>query len=135
VRRIFVDANVFLRFFVGDDAAQQKQAAGLFEAAAAGAVGLLAGPPVLFEIAWTLRSAYDLPREKVLEVLSAIMGMQGLKLTDRVLVQAALQGASLHGQEFADAYIQASAEAQGASLATFNKRDFTKAAARLHGFA
>ena len=27
-------------------------------------ISLVTGPPVLFEIAWTLRSAYDLPREK-----------------------------------------------------------------------
>jgi predicted nucleic acid-binding protein len=29
MKRIFVDANVFLRFFVGDDVAQQTQAARL----------------------------------------------------------------------------------------------------------
>lgn len=134
MKRIFVDANVFLRFFVGDDVVQQKQAAKLFEAGASGTAVLFAGPPILFEVAWTLKSSYDLPKEKVLGVLSAIAGMQGLKLTDRVLVQSALQSAAKYGQEFADAYIQVSAAAVGASLATFNTKDFMKAGALLHHF-
>jgi predicted nucleic acid-binding protein len=61
-RRIFVDANVFLRFFTRDDESQQKRSEGLFRSAAAGEAALITGPPVLFEVAWTLRSVYDLPK-------------------------------------------------------------------------
>lgn len=58
-KTVFVDSNVFLRFFTVDDAGQHERAAQLFEKAAAGKVKLVTGPPVRFEIAWTLRSAYD----------------------------------------------------------------------------
>ncbi|MCX5758081.1 MAG: type II toxin-antitoxin system VapC family toxin, partial [Candidatus Hydrogenedentes bacterium] len=76
---VFVDSNVFLRFFTQDDAGQYKDAVKLFRDAAVGELELVAGPPVLFEIAWTLRAAYRQPREKVLEVLSAIRALPGLR--------------------------------------------------------
>jgi predicted nucleic acid-binding protein len=129
-----VDANVFLRFFTRDDAPQQKRSEELFKAASAGELALITGPPVLFEVAWTLRVSYDLPREKVLEILMNISSLKGLKLLDRDLLDAALQSMGKHGQEFADAYIQAAAHAADACIATFNRKDFVKAGAVLHEF-
>lgn len=58
MKSVFVDANVFLRFFTKDDDGQHEQAERLFRAGAEGEVVLISGPPVLFEVAWTLRAAY-----------------------------------------------------------------------------
>ena len=55
---VFVDANVFLRFFTRDDQGHHEKATTLLRRAAAGEIALVAGPPVLFEIAWVLRAAY-----------------------------------------------------------------------------
>jgi predicted nucleic acid-binding protein len=135
MRTVYVDASVFMRFFVRDDEAQRKQAARLFRQAASGERALVAGPPVLFEIAWTLRSAYGLSRERVLGVLASLRGLQGLELTDRDVVDEALRLARESGQEFADAYIAASATLEGAdAVATFNRRHFEKLAVPLHAF-
>ncbi|PYV18921.1 MAG: PIN domain nuclease, partial [Acidobacteria bacterium] len=57
MRRVLVDANVFLRFFTHNKRGQHSRAADLFKKAANGTLLLLTGPPVLFEIAWTLRAA------------------------------------------------------------------------------
>ncbi len=135
MKRIFVDANVFLRFFTGDDPSQHGTAEKLFREAAAGKVPLVTGPPVLFEIAWTLRSAYDLAPEKVLDVLSRIASLPGLELADRPVVEDAISVAKASGQEFADSYIFASARRLGAgAVATFNRKDFLKMGATLHLF-
>jgi predicted nucleic acid-binding protein len=91
------------------------------------------GPPVLFEIAWTLRSAYDLPRGKVLDVLSRIASLPGLELADGPAVEEAVSVAKASGQEFADSYVLSSARRLGAgAVATFNRKDFLKMGATLH---
>ena len=112
----FVDANVFLRFLTVDDEGQHQKAARLFETAREGKCRLVTGPPVLFELAWTLRGAYKTPKDRVLEILSAVFATPGMSLTDAPLVAEALSLAAANGVEFADAYIAASARA------SFSKR-------------
>ena len=135
MKSIFVDANVFLRFFTLDDRGQHDQAAGLFQQAAIGKIALVTGPPVLFEIAWTLRSAYRQANVKVMEALSAIAVLPGLQLTDGRTVEAALALAKTSGQEFADAYIASASREVGADeVATFNRKHFDRLGVTLHAF-
>jgi predicted nucleic acid-binding protein len=135
MKMVFVDANVFLRFFAVDDQGQHEQAAGLLQQAAAGKIALVAGPPVLFEVAWTLRSAYRQTNARVLEALSAIAALPGLQLTDGRIVEEALALAKTSGQEFADAYIASAAHEAGAEgVATFNRRHFDQLGVALHKF-
>jgi predicted nucleic acid-binding protein len=131
--KVFVDTNVFLRFLTEDDAGQSTKAAALFRAAEAGHVALTTGPPVLFEVAWTLRRAYKLPKDKVLDVLDSVLAVQGLTLSDHALVEAAIARARVANQEFADAYIAASADGS-LEIATFNERDFLRLGAKLHAW-
>ena len=135
MKTIFVDANVFLRFFTVDDRGQHEQAAELFHQAAAGKVVLVTGPPVLFEIVWTLRSAYKQTNAKVLDVVGAIAALPGLQLTDVRIVEDALTLAKASGQEFADAYIASASRQVGADeVATFNRKHFDQLGVTIHGF-
>lgn len=123
----FIESNILIRFFTKDDVEQAETAAALLQSAADGKVRLLCGPPVLFEVAWTLRSAYRVPPDRVLAALQALFGLPGLKFTDAPVVGEALTASSLTGVEFADAYIAASARAAGCdAVATFNTKDFEK---------
>ena len=125
--RVFVDANVFLRFFTADDRGQAARAEHLFRRAAAGELALVTGPPVLFELVWTLRSAYKQSKIQVLTALKAVLALSGLELSDRTIVEEAVRLASASGQEFADAYIAASVSATGTDeLATFNRAHFDR---------
>lgn len=133
MKTIFVDTNVFLRFFTTDDEGHHRRAVRLLREAAGGKHVLVTGPPVLFELAWTLRAAYDLPREKVLDVLARLAATPGLQLTDADLVEDALATARASGQEFADAYVAAGARRSGAdAIATFNRKHFEKIDVPLH---
>jgi len=49
--RVFVDANVFLRYFTLDNAGQHVRAARLFGEASQGDIDLVTGPPLLLEAA------------------------------------------------------------------------------------
>lgn len=132
MKTIFVDANIFLRFFTTDDRRQHRRAARLLRRAASGKIALVTGPPVLFEIAWTLRSAYRQPKEKILDALSAIAAMPGLRLLDGDVAEEAIALARRSGAEFADAYIVASARKVGAGeVATFNRKHFDLLGAEL----
>jgi len=123
----FVDSNVLLRFFTTDDSGQNERAAALLKNAAEGKIRLISGPPVLFEVAWTLRAAYRVPGERVLEALQMLFALPGLEFTDASIVGPALASSSLTGVEFADAYIAASARAKGCDeIATFNLKDFSR---------
>jgi predicted nucleic acid-binding protein len=131
----FVDANVFLRFLTVDDEGQHARAVRFLERAAKGELCLVCGPPVLFEMAWTLRAAYKLPKDRILEILSAIFAQPGIVLTDAALVAEALSLVSRTGIEFADAYIAAGARAAGcAGVATFNRKDFIRLGVRTAEF-
>lgn len=133
---IFVDTNVFLRFLTVDDVGQSAQAAALFRAAAAGGVALVTGPPVIFELVWTLRRAYKLPKERVLDIVDSVLALEGLTVVDQGLVEAAAARARVSNQEFADAYIAVSVAAVGAAaVATFNEHDFARLGVPLHRWA
>ena len=124
---VFVDANVFLRLFTEDDHAQCEKVAKLFARAREGKVRLVSGPPVLFEVAWTLRSRYRQSGETVLDVIEATLATPGLDLLDHDRVAAALKLARSAGMDFADAYVAVSARDGGCdALATFNRADFKK---------
>ena len=127
MRRIFVDANVFLRYFTQDDEGQHEKAKALFIAAEAGKIQLVSGPPVLFEVAWTLRSAYGLSHVQIQDILDAISGFPSLSLSDESTVLSAINLARESGVEFADAYIAASAQSMGVDqVATFNTKHFKR---------
>jgi predicted nucleic acid-binding protein len=135
VKRVFVDANVFLRFFTEDDDGQHERAERLFRAGAEGKVVLISGPPVLFEVAWTLRAAYRRSAGDVLDAIESILALPGLSLTDDAIASEALRLARAGGVEFPDAYIAALARACGAeAIATFNVGDFRRLGARCHAW-
>ena len=133
MKRVFVDANVFLRFLTQDDAGQSARAEGLLRDAAEGQLQLVTGPPVLFELVWTLRRGYEVERARSLEILASLLAVQGLELVDRPMVTAAIERARMSGQEFADAYIATGADvAQADEVATFNEGDFRRLGSTVH---
>ena len=135
MKTVFADANIFIRFFTKDDRGQHLRADALLHKAAEGRIALVTGPPIFFEIAWTLRGRYSLPKDEILDVLARIRTLPGLRLTDAGLVDDAIALARKTGQEFADAYIAASMSGAGATeVATFNTRDFEQLGIKLHEF-
>ena len=129
---IFVDSNVFLRFYAGDDTEQGQAAERLFRRAAQKDIELVVGPPVFFEVAWTLKAAAKWPNQKILEALSAMTAVPNMKVIDKDMVIEAISLARKTGQDFADAYIAATAQARGADIATFNKKHFARLGATLY---
>jgi uncharacterized protein len=129
---VFVDSNVFLRYLTADDEEQCAQAKNLFQKAIDGKVNLITGPPVLFEISWTLKIRYKRNADEILDILEALVSASWLSMADKNIVECAIMIARKSGQDFADAYIHGSALKMGAqSIAIFNRKHFACIDARL----
>jgi predicted nucleic-acid-binding protein len=132
---IFVDTNVFTRFFAKDDEKQRDKAKKLFEQARNGELDLVTGPPVLFELAWVLSYTYKVKNEAVLDILEAILSFPGLRITDKLLVSEAIDLARQRKGSFADSYIVISSrKLEEPEIATFNLKHFEKLGASLYHF-
>jgi predicted nucleic acid-binding protein len=118
-----VDANVILRFVLGDDPRLSAKAAAIFRAVEAGEVALACDPVNLAEAVWVLSSHYHAPCEAIAEALLPLVKASGFHLPDKDRYLRALE---LYGQgrlRFGDACACATAEvASQGRLISFDRR-------------
>lgn len=118
--QVWVDANVVLRLLTGQPQAQSQAAAALMARADAGEVRLRLCPLVVAEVVWVLTSAYDVPRERVADVLTSFLASGGLVVEEGMLLVTALAQMAEQRVDFVDAYLAAKARLSGAPVATFD---------------
>ena len=124
---VFVDTNVFLRFFVSDVATQYEKARVLFEAAEAGKIKLETSELVIAEIVWVLESFYGFARKEVTEVLSTLLSSRNLKIASHARINEAVRLYAVGNMDFIDAYNIAYVRSKGYSrVATFDSKHFKK---------
>lgn len=119
-----VDTNILARFYLRDDAAQARVAAGV----------LLAGDvfvpkTVVLELEWVLRYVADQPENKVIECLAHLIALPGVTVEDRDEIEAALAH-SRSGIDFADA-LHLAASSFCSELLTFGDRGYARRAKKL----
>lgn len=88
----FVDANVFLRYFTGDDPEKAKQALALFNRADQGQLQLVTSESVVAEVVYVLssRTLYRVPRERIALLLRSLLESRGLRIEHKTSVLDAL---------------------------------------------
>ena len=91
MKRVFVDTNIFIRYLTNDPRDLADKVERFFDLAQQGEIWLVTGPPVLFEVAWTLKSFYKMTRERIYECLTAILGIPGLEVSDIGVMEEALE--------------------------------------------
>jgi len=134
MEKFFVDSNVFLRYYSRDDAEQSDLAKKLLLKARDKKISLFCGPPVFFEVAWVLKSAYSLPNADILNTLETMLLIPNMDVIDGDMVRDAIALARETGQGFADSYIAATAQRLEIGVATFNQKHFTKLGAPVYRF-
>ena len=135
MKEILIDTNVIIRLFdTTSEPEQTAQAKRLFLEAQAGN-HLVVAPPVLFEIAWVLRSALKWPNNEVLNAIEAIASWPGVKVLDKEHVKTALSLGRRHNNGFADSYLAVTAKNHGYEVATFDEGHFKKLDVVLYGIA
>lgn len=115
---IFVDTNVFLRFFIRDVESFYHKAMSLFEKAESAQAKLETSDMVIAEIVWVLESYYDFSKPEIREVVDTILETKNLKVANRSRVKEAVDLYSSGKMDFIDAY----------NIAYMKAKDFKKVA-------
>jgi predicted nucleic-acid-binding protein len=119
-----VDTNILARFYLCDDAAQGRVAAGVLSAG-----DVFVPKTVILELKWVLRYVADQPEDKVIDCLAHLIALPGITVEDRDEIEAAL-GYCRNGIDFADALHLAASNACS-ELLTFDDRGYARLARRL----
>jgi predicted nucleic acid-binding protein len=114
----FLDTNVLVRHLTGDPPAQARRATRYLKRADE----LLLADLILAEVACVLESFYEVSRTQVAATLRAILAFPTIRTLDAELLQRAIEVYEVHGLDFADAYLVATAERTGVDvIASFDR--------------
>jgi predicted nucleic acid-binding protein len=106
VESAFLDANVILRYLLRDDEIKAQHCLQLLEKAEKKEITLRTTDLVIAELVWVLESpaTYDLPRERIRELLLPVILLPGLKLPGKKLYRQIFDIYVDLGIDFIDAY-------------------------------
>ncbi|MEO8033071.1 MAG: PIN domain-containing protein [Acidobacteriota bacterium] len=131
MRRVIIDANVFLSFIVHRNEKQREAAKGLLAKAEDGALVAILPQFVVFEVAYVLQSAYDFRDDQLATLIRDLIALPGVQITDECPWRRVFKVWPRPLPSLADASIVAAAMASGyEAVATFDR----KLANRLESF-
>ena len=100
----FADTNIFLRFLTNDDVIKAKRALLLLKRVEEGKEKIVTSPLVIFELIFTLDKFYKVSRNDILEMVSAIINLEGLIVELKDVFTPALKLFADKNISFADAF-------------------------------
>jgi predicted nucleic acid-binding protein len=125
--RVFVDTNVFLRFLTRDDVAKAERARTLFSAALAREIVLETSQLVIAEVVWTLESFYQLPRERIAELVTVILATPNLECPEASALLEAVRVYAERNVDFIDAFHGVVLTRRASvPIATFDRKHFRR---------
>lgn len=116
-----VDTNVLLRFFVGDDKLQQKQAGSWFSQAQKGKRKLVIKSLVIAETCFVLESFYKKRRDEIADVFRVFLAQSWLVVEERDILLS-LWVWYKNGFHFVDSYLLSWAKDSNSSIVSFDQR-------------
>ena len=125
---LFLDTNVVIRYVTNDDPGMAQRSRDLLKQAELGSLALIVSESVVVEVVQVLSSPklYNLPRERVAQTVSAILGLRGLKTLGKQTLLRALDLWATASVDFVDALSVAQMERQKiGTIASFD-RDFDR---------
>ena len=124
MKKVFIDANIFLRFLTKDDNSKHEKCKEIFKKAVEGEIVLATSAMVIAELIWTLMSYYKVSKADVIEKISIIVGTESLHLPDKNLIMDALVLYGRKNIDYIDAYNAVSMRRQGLSEIYSYDEDF-----------
>ena len=114
----FIDTNVLIRHLTGDPTEQAAQATRLLS----DADQLLLPDLIVAEVVDVLESVYKVPRQRIAELVRAIVAFPAIEVAGEPILLRALEVYEVHHLDFADAYLVAEAETSGVNaVVSFDK--------------
>ncbi|MEI7631553.1 MAG: PIN domain-containing protein [Actinomycetes bacterium] len=105
----FLDTNVIVRHLTGDPADQAARSTAVL----ASGETLLLTDLVLAECTYVLESFYEVPRQRVAELMRAAIALPNIQTVDQSALIRSLEIYEVDRLDFAEAYLAAQAEATG----------------------
>ena len=124
--RLWLDANVVLRFLTGEPVEMAREAKELMARAERGEVALVVADLVMAETVWVLRSFYGHPMDRIRDTLSAFAAAPGIEAERSKVVREALDLAADENVDFVDAYLALRASRAAERVCTFDSTDFKR---------
>lgn len=126
----FLDANVVLRYLLRDDEIEAQHCLELLEKAERREIALRTTDLVIAELVWVLESpvTYNLPREKIRNLLVPVILLPGLKLPGKKLYRQIFDLYIDQGIDFIDACNAVHMEKQGLTQIYSYDSDFDRIA-------
>jgi predicted nucleic acid-binding protein len=123
VRRVAVDANVFVSFFIDRNAGQHAAARALMQSAQDGDIVAVVPQSVVFEVAYVVQSQYGATGDRLATVVRALTTFPGAELVDDCPWKRLLDIWPYPVTGLADAVIVAVATTTGCdAVATFDRK-------------
>jgi predicted nucleic acid-binding protein len=114
----FVDSNILVRHLTGDPPDQARHATTFLRSGQE----LVLVDLVVAEVVYVLESVYDVERERVAELLRAVIGFPPILVTDEALLLRTLELYEQFRIHFAESYLAACAELSGVgTVASFDR--------------
>ena len=124
--RLWVDANVWLRYLTGDPEELAVRCARLMQRAEAGEVRLYLSQLTFAEIVWVLKSFYQRSMDEIAEVLIRLLHAPGVEAEDRELMSRALELSRDRNLDYADAVLVLQAMRSQEAVCTLDATDFRR---------
>lgn len=120
-----VDTNVLIRFLVGDNKLQQKQASNWFKQAQKGERKLVLKTLVIAETCYVLESFYEKQRNEISEAFEVLLAQSWLNIEERSVLLS-LWSWYKSGLHFVDSYLLSWAKNNTSSIISFDKKLISK---------
>lgn len=118
-----IDANIIVRYIIGDAPEHASKACSVFTAMVEGEVALECDPVNLAEVFWVLSSFYEVPAREITEELIPIVQHPGFRMSDKRRYLHALMLCSEGLVDFTDACACATArEKCDGQLLSFDRK-------------
>src|SRR3990167_9041037 len=108
----FIDSNIFLRTLIADNKKQYYDCIRLLKNVKENRIKAVTGSVILAEIAWTLGSYYNFPKEKIIKAIKAVINLRGLKILDNYQHLLAINLYEKYTVKYIDALIASYQELQ-----------------------
>ncbi|MFH1977165.1 MAG: PIN domain-containing protein [Pseudomonadota bacterium] len=122
-----IDANVILRFFLGDDKKQLLKARAFFQKTEFDQEETLLTEIVFAEVIWVLQKVYSIPRKEITEKFSRLLAYKGIKtILNKEIFLESLRQYPLHVIDIQDIFLAVLSKKNNSTVITFDKTDFKK---------
>ncbi len=122
--KVFIDANIWLRYLVADDEEQYVQCRDLISKFQEGSFRPYTSSLVLLEVSYVLFSVYKIPQKEIDKDLAVLLGLRSIVIVDETNFLSAFALHQKIGVKLADCLI-ATQVPPGVVLCTYD-RDFSK---------